>query len=97
MSFVDLVVLKNVSRMNGLVNSSRLLAGADDKHPYSPSNKADKQPRQWQNESNVGEVAHRQLEQVFVTFGAVSVGLTFDLVFLGGYLLSGFHLKIARK
>lgn len=57
MSFVDLVVLKNVSKINGLVNSSRLV-GADVKHPNSPSNKADKQSRQWQNEGNIGEVAH---------------------------------------
>lgn len=97
MSFVDLVVLKNISKTNGLVNSSRLIAAADGEHPYSPSNKADKQSRQRQNESYVGEVAHRKLEQVSVTFGAVRVGMTLDLVFRGGYLLNGFHLKIARK
>lgn len=41
MSFVDLVVLKNISKINGLVNSSRLIAAPDVEHPYSPSNKAD--------------------------------------------------------
>lgn len=92
MCFVDLVVLKNVSKMNGLVNSSRLNGGVDVQRFYSPSNKADEQPRQWQNESNVGEVAHREPKE-----RAFLLDMTLDLVFLSCYLLNGFHLKIAQK
>lgn len=83
--------------MNGLVNSSRLNGGADVQYSYSPSNEADKQSRQWQNESNVGEVAHREPEEVLVTFGVAFLDMTLDWVFLSGNWLNGFHLKIARK